>query len=187
MPTPASDVLADLADAVLNAAVEGLTAAAITVPDRAYIHGGPAATVAWDCDLLAVNLERLEAGGRSGGPGQRNTPPRGPVAPLTALYVCQFVMCYPTVEQAGTGGAVTVPDSADESAAARALYAGAYSARRGIVARVEAGTLTTLQTDQPADTRGIDYERCEVGDLTPNGRSPSGGMAAMQFPVRIRL
>ena len=186
MPAAAFDVLADIGDAVLAAAVEGLNADGVTVPARTYVHGGPASTVAWDCELVAVNLERLEAGGRAGSGGQRNTPPRGPVAPLTAVYVCQIVLCYPTVERGGTGK-LSVPDAADESAAARSILAASFSARRGVVARVEDGLLTALQTDAPAERRGIGYERCEIGDLLPNPRSPAGGMAAMSFPVRVRL
>jgi hypothetical protein len=186
VPVAASDVLADLAEAVLYAALEGLADDGVTAPARRFVHGGPAQTLAWDCDLVAVNLETLEPGGRVGAPGQRNTPPRGAVQPLTAVYVTHVVVCYPTVERDGTGSP-TIPDAAVESAAARELLATGFSARRGVVARVLAGTLAELQPDDPDDQRTIGYERSEVGPLQPHPRSPSGGMAGMTFTTRLRL
>lgn len=186
MPAAAFDVLADVAEAVLAAAVEGLTADGVPIPDRRYIHGGPASTVAYDCEQIAVNLERLDQGGIVGAGGQRNQMPRPGATPLTAFYVCQTVACYPTVERAGNGE-IDIPDPAEESAAARGLWSLAFSARRGVVARVNDKTLMDLAPDAPTERRGIGYESSEVEGLRPSTRSPSGGMAAMLFQVRVRL
>lgn len=186
MPNAAADVLADLAVAVLTASTGGMTADGITVPDRTYVHPGPGNTAAWDCEQVVVSLEKMETGGRPGAGGQRNVPPRGPVSPLTATFMVQVVLCVPTVDRTATGGP-DVPADTDETAAARALLAAGYSARRGVADHVKAGTLVDLQPDAPTDQRAIRYERAEVGDLLPSPRSPSGGMGCVTFTVRIRL
>lgn len=185
MPTAAYDVLADLADAVLAAAVEGITADGAELPARRFVHGGPWTTVAWDCELIAVSFDLLEPGGIGRAGGQRAPVVGQGAAPLTAVYTTQVVLCYPTVDREASKP--TVPTAAEETAAARLLLAAGFSARRGVVDRIDDRNLTALQTDTPQDRRGIRYEQSEAGALQPNPRSPSGGMAAVYFQTRLRL
>lgn len=115
--------LVTLAHATLDAVVAGFAAAAVPLPGRQFVAPGTSAALPFDCEFLAVNLERTF--GHEGNVAGETVQPilaHPGFALRGAGLVITLVRCTPTV--AGgveLSGRVKVPSLIAETAAADAL------------------------------------------------------------------
>lgn len=179
-------VYTDVAQAILAACENGLTADGLDLPSRRYVEAGEAA--AYDvqllgktgCEALIVAAARPAISGvsRQYAPGQdgratRATKPN----PLTANYTVHVAHCYPAADRGG-------PPKVDAVlAAAERIWSVGFSARRGLVNAADDGTLVGLMPT--GDTRATRIGFHETGPLNPYG--PSGGVVAVTFGASLRI
>jgi hypothetical protein len=181
----ANNVVTDIAEAVLASAVAGLVLDAVPLPERRYVDGGP--LVAYDtapnggCEMLVVACERVEAVRKVVGGGQTGRAVSNPDMPtlLVAHYRVHAVTCWPS-----TNGR-NLPDPDAITAASRRLWEIGFSARRGVVAATEAGTVDAQQPS--GDSRSLRLDTGETGDLIAPTGQPSGATAALTFTYAIRV
>lgn len=168
-------LLADVASQVLDAAAGALTgqthAGQDLRPAIAVVQVGE--QWAWDpCERLVVHVAGLDA--------HQPIPPAGPstadlaaspVAVPVADLVVTLLYAVPKIE--GTG---KLPPTADITAAAGRLQAGAMTLWRGVARARRDGTLAPALDD---------CDGAQLGRLVPVG--PAGGYAGWELPVRLNL
>lgn len=152
------------ADQVLAAAVAGMTAAGIPVPDRRYVV--PTALVAHDCEQVVVALDQLLPN-RGDAAESRPTSQRC-IALAIGVFTVHVVRCVPVV--ASQGQQVVTPTPAAIDASAVDLLRDPLAVWNGVLAAYRAGTF--------GHARELVFEQA-----TPLG--PNGGLAA--WVIRFRL
>lgn len=96
--------VAAVAEAILDKVVAHFAAAGVDLPERQVIAPGSPGEIAWDCEMLAVNLVSIGNGASPGGAGSG---PSRLGAPLStaglrhAVFAVQLVRCEPSPTQGG--------------------------------------------------------------------------------------
>ncbi len=140
-----------------------------TLPDRQFVSAGPPA---WDCELLAVHVERTE--GYEGDVATVTVQPMSSGAGFAmraATLGVTLVRCTPAVPDS-KGSKVSLPSVADEEAAALTLYSDAQRVLNALVEAHKAGELGACRS-------------LAFLDWTVLG--PEGGMVAGLLRVRAGL
>lgn len=156
----ANSEIADLADALLAAAVSAYSDAGVTAPDRRYIHAGQ---VAFDCEQLVVSTTRVFRGR-----------PRLPAADVNRpgdLWSVEFTLNLlrpvPTLTDRGQP-----PSTAKLQQAGTDLSVDARVLSLGMVPKLKAAP----------------FDGCDLvaaGDLIPVG--PEGGFGGWNLVVEVTL
>lgn len=129
--------LGELADAVLDCVVAGFVTEGVGLPDRRLVAPGTSAALPFDCELLAVNLDRTfgHEGNIAGETIQALFAHPG-FALRGASLTVTLVRCSPTVEGGAVyAGTVQVPSVAEEEAAAHEQLADAMVMTNALTAR----------------------------------------------------
>lgn len=137
--------LVDLAHATLDAIVAGFAAAGVALPDRQLVAPGTTAALPFDCELLAVNLDRTY--GHEGNVASQTIQPllaHPGFAIRGASVAITLVRCCPTVASgAEYARRPKVPTVIAETAAADAILTDAMVMTNAVIAGARNGTLGT--------------------------------------------
>lgn len=171
--TQPTNRLVVLADALLEAVVDGFTAEGRPLPDKRLVAPGTAAGLPFDCELLAVNLERTfghdgNVAGEAVNPllAQAGFAIRGVSANIT------LVRCCATVTGAGLGR-TKLPSTAAEEADAHSILIDAMVMTNAVL---DAARNSALRTS----CNGVALENWRaVG--------PDGGFGGGILSVRLSL
>ncbi len=139
------------------------------LPARQFVSAGPPV---WDCELLAVHVERTE--GYDGNAATTTVQPLAAGAGFAmrvATLVVTLVRCTPAVPDS-KGSKVTMPSVDDEEAAATVLYTDAQRMLNALVVAHRAGELVAC--------RSLAFQDWSV-------LGPTGGLVAGVLRVRAGL
>lgn len=165
---PSPDRIWLLAQELRDVIVAGYALAGVDLPERQFVSPG---LPAWDCEILAVQLERTF--GIAGNLATEIIEPQLPQAAHAmrgATFAVHLIRCVPTLHDDGTN--VQVPSVTEEEAAAKVIYTDVQMLLNVIVAGQRAGDLPGCS--------GVAFEAWQtVG--------PQGGLSGGYLRLRLMV
>lgn len=134
---PSPDRIWLLAQELRDVISHGYAVAGVDLPERQFVSPG---LPAWDCEILAVQLERTF--GIAGNLATELIEPQLPAvghAMRGATFAIWLIRCVPTIHDDGTN--VQIPSVTEEEAAAKIIYSDVQLLLNVIVAAQRAGEL----------------------------------------------
>lgn len=139
---PPADRLGEIALATLNAVRVGFIGAGVELPTRQLVAPGTSGLLAFDCELVAVNLERTFT--HDGNVASEVLQPikgHPGLALRGAGLAVTIVRKVPSLRMTAGGKTAVIPDAADEETAALRLLVDAQVLTNVLVAAVQTGDL----------------------------------------------